>query len=505
MKAKIRRKIVRAKARIESRLAAAVVINEGGPVMGGKPRYELSEKARANPWGGIGALHRLALKLKLPDRINDALHLLKLHVPYHESDHVLNIAYNLLCGGRTLDDIEHRRQCQAYLDTLGTKSIPDPTTAGDFCRRFDENAIWSLMEAFNQVRVAVWKRRGKALLGQTARIDADGTMVETTGESKQGIDIAYDGTWGYHPLLVSLANTQEPLFIVNRSGNRPSHEGAASVFDLAIALCRDAGFKDVLLRGDTDFALTTSFDRWTNQGVRFVFGYDAKPNLIVKSEEMDDSLYRDLVQRAERAIATKPRTRPVNEKNAIVRERKFNVLVTNAEVLAELMYRPTSCKRDYRFVVLRKTLENQRGQETLFDEYRYFFYVTNDIELSLDEVVQEARQRCNQENLHDQLKNSVRAFHAPVNTLLANWAYMVMASLAWSLKAWLALWLPTTPRWREKHEQERNLLLRMEFRAFIAYFVSVPCQVVLAARRIVLRVLEWNRWQQTFFRLLDAT
>lgn len=473
--------------------------------MDGKPHYEVSDKARANPWGGIGVLHRLALKLKLPERINNALQLLKLHVPYHESDHVLNIAYNVLCGGRTLDDIEHRRQCQTYLDTLGAQSIPDPTTAGDFCRRFDENALWSLMEAFNEARVAVWRKRGQPLLSQTARIDADGTMVATTGECKQGIDIAYDGTWGYHPLLVSLANTQEPLFIVNRGGNRPSHEGAAPVFDLAIALCRDAGFRDVLLRGDTDFALTTSFDRWTDWSVRFVFGYDAKPNLVVKSEEMDDSAYRDLVQRAERAIATERRTRPVNEKDAIVREREFNVLVTKAEVLAEFMYRPGTCKRDYRFVVLRKTIENQRGQQALFEEYRYFFYVTNDLTLSMDEVVHEARQRCNQENLHDQLKNSVRAFHAPVNTLLANWAYMVMASLAWSLKAWAALLLHASPRWREKHERERDHLLRMEFRAFVAYFVCVPCQVVRAARRIVLRVLAWNRWQATFFRLLDAT
>lgn len=473
--------------------------------MEGRPHYEISDKVRANPWGGIGALHRLALKLKLPECINNALRLLKLHVPYYESDHVLNIAYNVLCGGRTLDDIEHRRQCQAYLDTLGAQSIPDPTTAGDFCRRFDENAIWSLMEAFNEVRVAVWRKRGQPLLSQTARIDADGTMVATTGECKQGIDIAYDGTWGYHPLLVSLANTQEPLFIVNRSGNRPSHEGAAPVFDLAIALCRDAGFQDVLLRGDTDFALTAAFDGWTDQDVRFVFGYDAKPNLVVKSEEMDDCAYRDLVRRAERAIATERRTRPVNEKDAIVREREFNVLVTKAEVLAEFMYRPGSCKRDYRFVVLRKTLENRRGQEALFEEYRYFFYITNDLTLSRDEVVHEARQRCNQENLHDQLKNSVRAFHAPVNTLLANWAYMVMASLAWSLKAWAALLLPASPRWREQHECEREQLLRMEFRAFVTYFVCVPCQVVLAARRIVLRVLAWNRWQATFFRLLDFT
>jgi hypothetical protein len=238
VKRKIRRRLARAKQKIECRLANAVEVNEGGPVMCGKPRYELSDKVLANPWGGIGAIHRMVLKLGLPARINEVLRLLKIHVPYHESDHVLNIAYNLLCGGRTLDDIEHRRQCQAFLDTLGAKSIPDPTTAGDFCRRFDENDIWLLMEAINDTRVAVWKTLGPAFVGQTARIDADGTMVATTGECKQGIDIAYDGTWGYHPLLVSLANTQEPLFIVNRSGNRPSHEGAAAVFDLAVALCR---------------------------------------------------------------------------------------------------------------------------------------------------------------------------------------------------------------------------------------------------------------------------
>lgn len=505
MKRTIRRRIARAKAQIEARLAAAVTINEGGPVTCGRPVYELADKVRANAWGGIGVFHRLALKQRLPERINDALKLLKVHVPYHESDHVLNIAYNVLCGGRTLDDIEHRRQCQAYLDTIGARSIPDPTTAGDFCRRFDENGIWSLMEVFNQVRVAVWRQRGPVLLAQTARIDADGTMVPTTGECKQGIDINHEGIWGYHPLLVSLANTQEPLFIVNRSGNRPSHEGAAAVYDLAIDLCTEAGFKDVLLRGDSDFSLTTSFDRWSARGARFIFGYDAKPTFVEKAEETDDSEYRELVQRAERAIATKPRARPANEKSRIVREREFNVLVTKDEMLTEFFYQPRACRREYRYVVLRKTIANERGQQHLFDEYRYFFYVTNDLHLSLDEVVHEARDRCNQENLNEQMKNDVRAFHAPVNTLLANWAYMVMASLAWSLKAWASLLLPVVPRWREKHERERDDLLRMEFRKFVANFVCVPCQVVLAARRIVLRVLTWNRWQPVFFRLLDAT
>lgn len=197
MKRNIGRRIARAKAKIEHRLAEAVVVNDSGPVMRGRPRFELSDKAHANPWGGIGVMHRMVQRLGLPACLNEALRLLKIHVPYYESDHVLNIAYNILCGGRTLDDIEHRRQCQPYLDTIGAQSIPDPTTAGDFCRRFNENSIWLLMEAINKVRVDVWKKRGSSLLSQTARIDADGTLVPTTGECKDGMDIAYNGTWGY--------------------------------------------------------------------------------------------------------------------------------------------------------------------------------------------------------------------------------------------------------------------------------------------------------------------
>lgn len=505
MKRNIRRRIAQAKGKIERRLVEAVKINECGPVICGKPRYDLSDKVLANPWGGIGVIQRMVLKLGLADCLNEAVHLLKVHVPYHESDHILNIAYNLLCGGRTLDDIEHRRQCQAYLDTIGARSIPDPTTAGDFCRRFDENAIWHLMEAINKVRIKVWKMRGPSLLGQTARIDADGTQVSTTGECKQGMDIGYNGIWGYHPLLVSLANTGEPLFITNRSGNRPSHEGAIPVFNLAVQLCRDAGFKDVLLRGDTDFALTSAFDAWTADKVRFVFGVDARKNLVEIAGNQEESMYEELRRRADAECLTKPRRRPANVKNQVVKEREFEVLVTKGEDLCEFLYRPGKCRQDYRVIALRKNISHERGDNVLFEEFRYFFYITNDLTMTPEQVVNEARQRCNQENLHDQLKNGVRAFHAPVNTLNSNWAYMVMGALAWTLKAWVTMLLPSSPRWRKKHNEEREQLLRMEFRAFVAYFIAIPCQVVLTGRRILLRVLAWNRWLATFFRMVDAT
>ena len=164
-----------------------------------------------------------------------------MHLPYHESDHVLNLAYNALCDGTCLEDLELRRQDEAYLDALGAQRIPDPTTAGDFCRRFDEAAIEALQAAINETRVRVWRGSRRAFFAE-AMIDADGTLAETTGECKEGMDIAYSGVWGYHPLVVSLANTEEVLRLVNRSGNRPSPEGAAAQFDQRIALCRTPAF-----------------------------------------------------------------------------------------------------------------------------------------------------------------------------------------------------------------------------------------------------------------------
>ena len=465
-------------------------------------QYAHSDRVRGLTHGGIGAMHRLAQHTGLVTAIDAHVEVLKVHLPYHESDHVLGIAYNVLCGGTCLQDIEQRRQDEVYLDALGAQRIPDPTTAGDFCRRFDAVAIEALQTAINETRVRVWRTQPATFFDE-AVIDADGTLAETTGQCKEGMDIAYDGVWGYHPLLVSLANTSEPLYLVNRSGNRPSSEGAAERFDQARALCQAAGFRRITFRGDTDFSQTAHLDRWNGAGVRFVFGYDAYANLVREADAVPAAAWTPLVRRPSSPVRTEPRQRPVNVKAATIVTRGFKNLRLEAAAVAAFPYRPTACAKTYRMVVVRKNISVEQGEQRLFDEIRYFFYLTNDHETAAADVVFLANDRCNQENLIDQLKHGVGATQMPVDTLLSNGAYMVMAALAWTLKAWFALLLPATGRWATRDAADRAAVLRMEFKAFLQAFMLMPVQVVRTSRRLVFRLLAWNPWQAVFLRGFD--
>ncbi len=501
MNAKIRRQLDKRKRRIERRLDKTQLGNCDRPMFTAcNIHYEIADRTRGMAHGGIGALHLLARRIGLIDAINDHLHLLKIHLPYHESDHVLNLAYNALCDGTCLQDLELPRQDEVYLDALGAP----PHSRSDHGRRFlppfRAADVHTLIDIGNQVRQRVWARQPAAFF-EEATIDMDGTLVETTGACKAGMDIAYDGTWGYHPLVVSLANTGEVLSVLNRPGNRPSHEGAAAEVDRALRVCLEGGFRRVLLRGDTDFSQTKHLDRWAaDSRVRFLFGLDATSAKHILADDLPPQAWHPLERPPRYQVKTAPRTRPSTSRNRSCARGSSRTFVWKAKrwPRCPIGRRPA---RSYRLVIVRKNLAIEKGEQRLFDDYRYFYYLTNDWEKPAIEIVFGANGRCNQENLNAQLKGAVRALTAPVDNLESNWAYMVMVSLAWNLKAWWALW-PTPPwgRWLERFQHEQATVLRMEFKTFVNAFVRLPCQIIQAGRRLIYRVLSWNPWQNVFFR-----
>ena len=506
MNTSIRRKLLNSKRRIQRRLTKANLGDCSKPMMtASNIQYEIAQRSRGIAVGGIGAMHALVRRLGLIEAIDRRLALLKIHLPYHESDHVLALAYLPLCGGTCLEDLELLRNDEVFLDALGARRIPDPTTAGDFCRRFTAETIQTLHDIIDSTRIRVWAGQ-PAVFFEQAIIDMDGFLVETTGACKRGMDIAYDGTWGYHALVLTLANTGETLRVVNRSGNRPSQEGAAEQVDRTLEVCFRGGFRRVLLRGDTKFAQTEHLDRWdADPRVHFLFGYEALPNLKAIAEDLPAGVWRPLQRPARYAVKTKPRPRPDNVKEAIVVAREFENQRLRSEQVAEFNYQPTACTKTYRMVVVKKNISVEKGEKVLFDQVVYFFYITNDWVSEADTVVFSANDRCDQENLLAQLSGGVRALRAPVDNLESNGAYMVMTALAWNLKAWWALTLPEQPgRWHERHQAEKRWVLRLEFKAFVNAFVRLPCQIIRTGRKLVYRLLGWNPQQPIFFRLVDV-
>ena len=441
---------------------------QGKPMFGSTyVHYEVGAQPEGMSYGGIAAVHRLVTKLGLVEGTDATLKLLKVHLPYHESDHaclcvarlparsaqagrqVLNLTYNIMCGGTRLEDIERLRHDGAYMNALSAPLIPDPTTAGDFTRRFTKADVIGLMDCINAVRSKLWRTRAASLLSPVAYIDVDGTSAPTYGQKKGGMDISYKGVWGYAPLIVSLANTKEVLYVVNRPGNASSHQGAAPWIDAAIGMVKPHA-KRVCLRGDTDFSLTGQLDlparsaqagRWA-KNVDFIFGMDCNHALRTRAEALDEGAW----QRLHRPVAPQKRQRRDNEKQRIVKA------------------------RGYLKLALRKNISKAKGEQTLFDEIRYFFYITTRHDLTPAEVVFAANKRCDQENVIEQLKNGVNALRVPLYDLISNWAYMVIAALAWNIKSWFALMMH-----RKKH---RRKYIRMDFRTFLNHIILYPCRVV---------------------------
>lgn len=288
---------------------------------------------------------------------------------------------------------------------------------------------------------------------------------------------------------MSLANTKEVLYLVNRPGQAASHSGSVEWIDRALDLVSQAAGQ-MTIRGDTDFTHTAHLDRWHQAGHKFILGMDAHVKVVTLAEALPASAWRKLERLPKYEIRTQPRAKAFRYKEQIVVEKEYKNQVLVGEDIAEIEYQPLKAERKYRLIILRKNISVQRGEKALLDEIRYFFYITNRSDAA-EKIVGLANGRCDQENVIEQLKNGVNAMRMPVNDLLSNWAYMVMATLAWNLKAWYGLLVPKAERGQE--------IMQMEFRRFLNTIMLVPAQIVRSGRKVIYRIMSYNPWVKDFF------
>lgn len=154
------------------------------------------------------------------------------------------------------------------------------------------------------------------------------------------------------------------------------------------------------------------------------------------------------------------------------------------------------------------------GQQFLFYEPRYFFFITNLPKSSMpaQSIVAESNARCDRENIFAQGK-AMGALAAPLHDLTSNWAYMVMAMLAWNLKCWLSLLLkidgPSKAREaagkaREQRQEQKRRLLRIDFSTFRQQLIQVPAQILTQGRQLICRLLSWTPATELIFLLHES-
>ena len=269
----------------------------------------------------------------------------------------------------------------------------------------------------------------------------------------------------------------------------------ADRFDQSIKLLRRAGFRSVLLRGDTAFSQTKLLDRWDSDCVEFAFGMQASPNLSETADCLPETAWRKL----ERSARSEAQTHPRNVKADIVLEREYYNQHLCREDVAEFDYCSKACKAPYRIVVLRKLITHERGQKLLHTQCRNLFYISN-TSLTAERVVTHANDRCAQARTIGELKSGVNALRMPLGDLMSNWTYSVIATLAWNMSRWIGLVLPATERWGARHAEEKGRVVAMRFRTFVQRMMPIPAQVLKSGRRLLVRLLDWNPSRNAFFR-----
>jgi len=450
------------------------------------PKLQLStEPSDTTPYGGLALAASLVRSLGLAKDLDRGLSLLASHRPFHESDHVLTHVYNLYAGGTCIEDIADLQTSEPVRRMLGAERIPDPTTAGDFLRRFDADSLRSLDGVIDRAQEKVWKRRYGKKKAERAIVDLDSCVRSVYGDHKEGTDFTYKGSFGYHPLVISLAGTLECLRLVNRSGNEASAAGSEDhLRELFPMLGRR--FKQVIVRGDSAFSKQPIFDACEEAGHFFAVVSPQQQNFSSLFEALPGEAWKPYRQRKQNEVpACRRRKRGRNRRRERALARNKRDLKLEKQWIAEIPYRPERSDTTYRLIARYQEIE-EHEQGHLFMLTRFRFVLSNlPSSTSTEEVMDLTYQRCDQENLIEQLQHGVSAMRMPTGGMVSNAAFLTCARLAHNLKPWLAqIALP-----REA--------MRWEWKRFRRAFVYCAARIVHSARQTHVRFADSHRFVDT--------
>lgn len=453
-------------------------------------------------YGGLGLFLQFVRRFKLARKLNENVHVLKKNLPYHESDHILTQAANLYVGGNCIEDLANLQNSEAVLRMMGACRLPDPTTGGDFLRRFDERnnrgSLEGLRRSIDQVQSEVWNSLGRRRKGrckrQPAIIDVDGHIKKFFGVKKEGADFSYNGKWSHCVLTANLAGTGECLGLRHMPGNEKPKTQTAELLDEVLPRV-NKHFSEVLVRGDSEFETKSIRDACLRGGASFAFVGNEVKNRPGIAESIEEKQWRPFVPRWKRQNNEKrkkagfrKRRKKSNCRRRKARKRKYKELLLVRQWAAEVPYRYGRSEKIYRLIIRRQLIEHRKGQQFLFSEYRYRYVVTNlPHQYSTQEVIDHTYQRCDQENTIEQMKSGIAVWRLPVAEFAGNSAWLEIGRLAWNIGKWIAqLALPEE-------------VVRWEWKRYRDAFVDVPAQVLKAGRQIWVRISASCRFHQTLF------
>jgi len=459
-----------------------------------KLHTETDDRIPATVHGGISLCLALWRKLGISQMIDQHVHVLQRHKPYHESDHVLAHVVNLFVGGSCIEDQSSLQVDGAVLRLLGTNRFPDPTTSGDFLRRFDDTvnpgALDALRSVVDSVQDAVWAEFGRRCrrrlreLGSWGRVDLDSHIIPLCGSQREGAGFSYTKKWSYQPLLVTLANTGDILAVRNRPGNSPSAAGAEDLLRAHLPRVKQL-FAKVVVRGDSAFDQMTIREACVECGAHFAHSARRYRDRIAVAEAIAEEGWTEWKPQKERRAEKRARRRDfrarqkgTNQRRQQALERNYRTISKERHWIAEVQRRPTPQEPPCRMIIVRERLNETWStyQTSYYDFYVYRIVFTNLPEsFTASDVVDEVYDRCDQEKVIEQLKNEIPMWRMPVREAAGNAAWAELARIAWSMSKWLGLLvLPLET-------------LRWEYKRFRRAFVQVAAEVVLRSRQTWVR------------------